>query len=109
MEENKKPYFITIATGEISQSATDSPWNFKINATDAEIYALREYFSQNYSTEWQSFFRAHIPFIEYHNDKVNDEYDETIKKVYRMIYQLGDNEARSHIENMGILEEENNC
>lgn len=107
MEENKKPYFITVATGEISQSATDSPWNFKIEATDDDIIALREYFSQNYSTEWQSFFRAHIPFIEYHNDKVNDAYDETIKKVYRMIYQLGDNEARSHIESMGILEEEN--
>lgn len=106
MDENKEIYYITVATCEISQSATDSPWNFKIEATDDDIIALRKYFSQNYSTEWQNFFRAHIPFIEYHNDKANDAYDEIIKKVYGMIYQLGDNEARSHIDSMGILEEE---
>lgn len=55
MEGNKKTYYITLGSGEISQSATDSTWNYKIEATDDEIIALREYFDQNYSTEWQNF------------------------------------------------------
>lgn len=56
MPLNKKTYYIALGTGEIMQSATDSPWNFKITATDDEIIQLREYFDQNYSTEWQNFF-----------------------------------------------------
>ncbi|MBU8879853.1 hydrolase [Bacillus sp. FJAT-29790] len=106
MTGNKQTYYIGIANGEISQSSTDSPWEFRIKATNEEISALREYFNQNYSTGWQNFVRAHIPFIEYHNDKSNDVYDNTLKKVYGMIYQLGDAEAKSHIESMGILENE---
>lgn len=103
MNQAKKTYYITVGTGEISQSSTDSAWNFKIEATDDEITILREYFDQNYSTEWKNFFRAHVPFLEYHHDKENDAYDETVIKVYQMIYELGDQEAKDHIHSMGIL------
>jgi hypothetical protein len=100
---NKKPYYIDIGTGEISQSATSSTWNYRIEASDDEIIQLREYFDQNYSTEWQNFFRAHVPFVQYHQDRENDTYDKTMKEVYRMIHELGDDEAKKHIESMGIL------
>lgn len=103
VNQAKKTYYITVGTGEISQSSTDSAWNFKIEATDDEITILREYFDQNYSTEWKNFFRAHVPFLEYHHDKENDAYDETVIKVYQMIYELGDQEAKDHIHSMGIL------
>lgn len=103
MSQVKKYYYINIGSGEISQSSTDSTWNYKIEATDDEIKELRELFNQNYSTEWQSFWRAHIPFKEYHHDKENDAYDETVEKVYQMIYELGDQEAKEHIETMGIF------
>jgi hypothetical protein len=106
LEGNKKTYYITLGSGEISQSATDSTWNYKIEANDDEIIALREYFDQNYSTEWQNFFRAHVPYVQYHYDRENDAYDDTMKKIYGMIYNLGDDEARKHIESMGILTEE---
>jgi hypothetical protein len=103
MEPQKRTYYITVGTGEISQSATSSPWNFQIQATDDEIIQLREYFDQNYSTEWQSFFRAHVPYVQYHYDRENDAYDQTMVKVYEMIYHLGDEEAKQHISSMGIL------
>ncbi|MFB6467582.1 hydrolase [Cytobacillus sp. Hz8] len=105
MADQKKTYYIEVGSGEISQSRTDSPWNFKIQATDDEITTLREYFDQNYSTEWQNFFRAHVPYIQYHYDRENDIYDRTLIGIYRMIYQLGDEEAKQHIKSMGILEQ----
>ena len=107
MEEQKKTYYIDVGTGEISQSATASTWSFKIQANDEEITQLRELFDQNYSTEWKNFFRAHVPYVQYHYDRENDAYDKTIEQVYGMIYKLGDNEAKSHIESMNILSKEN--
>ncbi|SFB18343.1 MULTISPECIES: hydrolase [unclassified Bacillus (in: firmicutes)] len=106
MSEKKKTYYINIGSGEIMQSATSSTWNFKIEANDEEIIQLREYFDQNYSTEWQNFFRAHVPYVQYHYDRENDAYDETLKKVYGMIYDLGDEEAKQHISSIGILSED---
>ncbi|MDZ5472612.1 hydrolase [Bacillus sp. 31A1R] len=103
MENQKKTYYVAVSTGEISQSSTDSPWNFKIEATDEEITQLRELFEQNYSTDWQNFFRAHVPYVQYHYDRENDAYDNTTQAVYGMIYQLGDQEAKNHIDTMGIL------
>lgn len=103
MDQEKKTYYVTLGTGEITKSKTDSAWDFKIEATDDDITQLREYFEQNNSTEWQSFFRAHVPYVQYHHDRENDAYDDMLMQIYQMIYQLGDEEARNHIESMGIL------
>jgi hypothetical protein len=103
MDQQKKTYYIDVGHGQISQSSTASAWSFKIQANDEEITQLRELFDQNYSTEWQNFFRAHVPYVQYHYDRENDAYDNTIEQVYGMIYNLGDAEAKSHIESMNII------
>jgi hypothetical protein len=103
MDEQKKTYYIDVGTGHISSNASSSTWSYKIEATEEEISQLRELFNQNYSTEWQNFFRAHVPFVQYHNDRENDKYDSTIQQVYGMLYKLGDQEAKNHIESMNIL------
>lgn len=103
MEDQKKTYYIDIASGEISQSETASSWNFKIKANDDEITKLREEFAYNYSEGIQNFLRAHVPYVEYHNDTNNDHQDKSLIRAYQMIYELGDDEARNHIESMGIL------
>jgi hypothetical protein len=99
----KKTYYISLGSGEISQSSTASTWNYKIEATDEEIVQLREHFDQIYSSDWQGFLRAHVPYVEYHYDPTNDAYDETMYKVYEIIYQLGDSETKQHIDEQGIL------
>jgi hypothetical protein len=103
MSGNKNTYYIWLPNGQISRNRESSPWNFRIEATDQEITRLREYFDENYSNEIKNFYRAHVPYLQYHFDRENDAYDETLYKVYEMIYELGDEEARSHIDSMGIL------
>ncbi|MDQ0216552.1 hypothetical protein J2S13_003014 [Oikeobacillus pervagus] len=105
-EDQKKTYYIHIGNGEILSNSTASPWNFRIYANDDEITRLREIFDANYSVEWKNFYRAHVPYIQYHYDRENDHYDLNMKKVYEMIYALGDEEAKDHIKVMGILDEE---
>lgn len=106
MEEQKKTYYIDVGTGEISRSVSSSTWSYKIEATDEEITELRELFDRNYSNEWAGFWRSHVPYLEYHQDRDNFRYDNTMQQVYGMIYKLGDEEAKRHIESMNILPEE---
>ncbi|KAB7705839.1 hydrolase [Bacillus aerolatus] len=104
MQEEKKTYYISLANGEIMRQSTVSPWNFKIYATDDEITNLRELFDANYSTEWENFFRAHVPYVQYHYDRENDRYDGNMKKIYETIYELGDEEAKQHVKEMWSIE-----
>jgi hypothetical protein len=100
----KKTYYISVANGEISQIKDGSPHEFEIEATNEEIKQLREIFDDAYEADWTSFWRAHIPFLEYHNDKPNDVYDEDILQAYSIIYKLGKEETRNHIKSMGIID-----
>ncbi|WP_053367468.1 hypothetical protein [Bacillus sp. FJAT-27245] len=105
MGQDKKTYYIAVESGEISRDETSSTWSFKIKATDEEITELRSLFNENYANEWKNFIRAHIPFREYHHDKENNAIDEKLKQIYQAIHDLGDEQAKNHIEEMGILSE----
>ncbi|HDX9576879.1 TPA: hydrolase [Bacillus pseudomycoides] len=101
---DKKTYYISVANGEISQVKTANTYSFTIEATDEEILSLREYFDNAYREDLGTFVRSHVPFVEYHHDSNNDRYDEQLQKAYRMIYELGDNEAKELIAQMGIID-----
>ncbi|MBD1380232.1 hydrolase [Metabacillus arenae] len=103
VENGKKIYYVAVANGEISQNSTSSSWDYKIEATDEEVTKLREYFDQIYSSDWKGFYRAHTPYLEYHYDRENDAIDQTNIQVYKMIYELGDEEAKAHIKEQGII------
>ncbi len=98
-----KKYYVSLSSGEINQSNTASDWNYAIEATDEEVEKLRMYLDQRASSDWSSFWRSHIPYLEYHHDSQNDMYDKTTVEIYTMLYQLGDNETKSHIKQMNIL------
>ncbi|WLR41182.1 hydrolase [Bacillus carboniphilus] len=101
----KKTYYISISSGEILTTATDSPWDFKIKADNDEITLLREYFDQLYREDWKGFFRSHAPYIQYHYDRENDHIDDLHKKIYKMLYELGDEEAKNHISSERLVSE----
>lgn len=100
----KKSFYISVARMEISQVKSASPYEFEIEATDEEIKTLREMFDAGLAADWQSFWRAHVPYLEYHHDQPNDEYDQDIAAAYRFIYEHGNPETKQHIEAMGILD-----
>ncbi|MCP8967577.1 hydrolase [Ectobacillus ponti] len=99
----KKTYYVSIAGGEISQVKTANTYSFEIQATDAEVEQLRAYFNEAYGADWKSFWRAHVPFLEYHHDPQNDEYEDRLQKAYKLIYDLTDNETQEMIAQMGII------
>lgn len=101
----KKTYFVDIGSGEISQTKYQNNDSFTIRATPDEITMLRAKLRGMDDSAMQTFYRAHIPIMPYHNDKGNDRYDAGLVEVYQMLYDLGDESTKEHINNIGILED----
>lgn len=99
----KKKYYVSVQSHEISQNLSGNNNDFVIHATDDEVRLLRAKFDNMRDAEWGTFWRAHVPIVQYHNDKSNDDYDSEITQVFQMLYDLGDEQTKSHIDSMGVL------
>lgn len=102
MEQEKQTYYVDMNSESILREPLDSP-SFVIHATEQEVKVLRSIFEDKYGAELETFVRAHIPYLEYHIDPGNDHFDASQKIIYAILHQLGNKEAKQHIEQMGIL------
>lgn len=106
MNEQKHSYYINIQSQEIFRGPFDGEWDFKIEATESQVAVIERLFDRNDITDWESYFRSHIPFLEYHHQPQNMEYDRRLVLIYTILFYLGDANSRAHIRDMGILNEE---
>lgn len=104
----KKTYYVNLGAGEISQVKEEIADFYTIQATSEEVALLRALLQKMHESDFTTFIRAHVPILPYHKDQSNDIYDENLVKVFEMMYQLGDENAKDHIVSMGILPLEHN-
>lgn len=104
MEEEKKIYYVDLNSESILPEPIDSP-SFVIHATKKEVEVLQAVMDDKYEADLETYVRSHIPYLEYHHDPENDHYDASQKVLYSIIYLLGDEAAKQHIKQMGILED----
>lgn len=101
----RKKYYVNMQSREISQIKYGNNADFTIYATEGEVQTLRQKLNQMYDAELGTFIRSHVPFIPYHHDQSNDDYDQGITEAFQMIYDLGNEEAKRHIKEMGVLDQ----
>ena len=94
----KQTYYVNVQSKEISKVKVGNNAIFTIIASDEDVMLLRKKFDVIDTTEMDNFFRAHVPIVPYHEDKSNDKYDQTLREIFQMIYQLGDEETKSFIK-----------
>lgn len=99
----KKRYYVNVEHGVILDDQGADSYEFEIEADHNEIHQLQELFDKTHQKEMGTWLRAHTPYIQYHDDEDNHEYDRSLRNVYRMLHQLGTEKTRSHIESMDIL------
>ena len=104
--DEKHSYFINIQSHDIFTEPNVEEWDFKINATESQVAVLERLFDKTDETDWESYIRAHIPFLEYHHQPENKEYDIRMMVIYSLLYYLGDEKTRAHIQDMRILNSE---
>ena len=105
MSEEKNTYYIDLVSGDILGQKVDENPSFTVHATDDELVELKQCLEEQHKDDMEAFERAHVPYLLYHRDKSNDKYDAAMKKLYAIIYRIGDEAARQHIEDIGILED----
>jgi len=101
----KKTFYVSLTTGEVSQIPYQNNDDFVIHATDADVRQLRSKFDAMDDAGLRSFVRAHVPIVPYHHDSANDDYDYSMHEALQMIYNLGDEATKEHIESMGVLDQ----
>ncbi|HLS65465.1 MAG TPA: hydrolase [Pseudogracilibacillus sp.] len=99
----RKRYYVSLQSKEISQVQVGNNADFTIYATDAEIRTLRNIFNAIETAEMGTFWRAHVPFKPYHDDTTNDTHDKRLTEAFQLLYELGDEQAKQFIEQSGVL------
>lgn len=101
----KRKFYVSVNSGEIVEDPTITPWQFEIEATKEEVDKLRDLFDQASSQNMDRFYRLPHPFKGGEVDHELTNYDKTLQEVYRMIYDLGNQEAKDHIEQTDVISE----
>lgn len=101
----KQKYYVGVASGQITRQPETTEWEFEIEATEEQIAKLRELFNQ---AARQNLDVAHVVLHPLSGRKEEHDlknYDHTLQEIYRMIYELGNDEAKAHIVQNRIIQE----
>ncbi|RXT04181.1 hypothetical protein [Ammoniphilus sp. CFH 90114] len=99
----KKRFYVNVEHGSILEDQGAETYEFEVDADEMEIHKLQELFDKTHQKEMGTIVRGMTPYIQYHDDEDNDEYDRSLLQVYRMLHQLGTPQTKQHIESMEIL------
>ncbi|CAI6045014.1 hydrolase [Cohnella sp. JJ-181] len=98
----KSTYYVSVQARTINTQRGDAAYEFEIEAGDEELVQLRELFDSMDEFDQAGYWRAHLPYLEYHNDAENDGYDYYLKEVYNRLSEWGTEETKRHIATMDV-------
>src|SRR5690625_4280096 len=104
----RKKYYVSLQSREISQTIVGNNADFTIYATDDEVKMLRRKLDHIYDAEVDTYWRSHVPIMPYHKDASNERYDQSLLEAFQMIYTLGDEQAKQFVTESGILQDSTN-
>ncbi|MCF6409302.1 hypothetical protein [Pseudalkalibacillus salsuginis] len=105
----RKPYYITVQVGmqnaEIRNSKGESSYDFEVHATEDEAALLKDLMEEAYHSDTIGYFHSHF-FANVIDTADRDHmiYDRLLNEIYLTIYDLGTDQTKKDIEEMGILE-----
>jgi hypothetical protein len=99
---SKNQYFVSLADGTIQSEDMENS-EFTVWATKKEMIHLQKMMEMERDNEKETLKRAPIPYKTADHDPANEEMTESLLHMYAFIYEIGDEETKKHIYEMGIL------
>ena len=75
-------------------------YEFVLTMEPVKARVFAKLFQQMQQLEASNAFRAHMPYIPYHMDRLNHEIDYRLQKIYALIHEFGDDEAKRFVEQL---------
>jgi hypothetical protein len=99
----RKPYYVAVGAGQILEDPTVAPYELEISANEEELNRLQELFEELGSwDEAQTFHFSKNPFGSASVERINLGYDHLLGRVYKLLYELGSEQTKAHIETMNL-------
>lgn len=94
-------YHVSIADKTVSLTG-NSQLNsgFEVQLTTVEYDTFMKIFQQINELEPRNAFRAHLPYIQYHDDHLNHDIDRKLMKLYALIHEYGDERGKRFVEQL---------
>ncbi|MGG0883856.1 MULTISPECIES: hypothetical protein [Brevibacillus] len=102
----RKTYYVTMQAGttvaEIRDEKGSSTYDFEIEVTDVEVGMMRDLFNNCIHGDFMMWMHGHTLWSDM-PDRDNDEYDDNLREIYRLIYQHGTAKTKQDLEQMGLV------
>ena len=79
---------------------------FVLHMDPIKARVFSKLFYQINGLEASNAFRAHMAFIPYHQDRLNHELDSRLHKIYALIHEFGDDEAKRFVAQLPYFNQE---
>jgi hypothetical protein len=103
---DKKTYYVSVQAGSVLENQGEAAYEFEIVATEQDVDLLLERFGELSDADNALAVRSHLPGLPYHQDSDSDLYDYSLTEIYRVLYDLGTEETKETIANMGAIGEQ---
>lgn len=104
-KQNRKIYYVNVQSKQLYNVPDIAPYHLVIMANEEEyqqVFARLEGLGIN-DEHILSFSTVQLQNDSPEMSNVNKEHDERIQNLYRLLYKLGTDESRKHIEQMQII------
>jgi hypothetical protein len=98
----KQRFYVSVQAKTVMYDQGDAAYELEIDATPEQIKRLHELFESASEADFTNYLRAHNPVLIIEDLVNHDWYDLHLQEIYRMLYELGTDETRAHIEKMGF-------
>ncbi|USG66846.1 hypothetical protein NDK47_05975 [Brevibacillus ruminantium] len=103
----KQRYYITLQSGttvaEIRDVKGEASYDFEIETTPVQAGMIRDLFNHCVHGDYMMWMRdGHTLWTDL-PDEDNDEYDDNLREIYRMIYRYGTPKTKQDLEQMGLV------
>lgn len=99
----RKRYYVSVQSGTIMPNQGDAGYELEIEATAEEVALIFRLFDKIAELDLAAIVRTPLPGIPYHHDWVNDDYDVCLQEIYQMLYHVGTEQTKEHIQSMNML------
>ncbi|GIO12552.1 hypothetical protein J19TS2_21070 [Cohnella xylanilytica] len=101
--DDRKTYYVAVGAGQILEDKEAAPFEFAIRANEEELNKLQEKFEELSSAD-EAAAMHFSGWLSSSDERANEEYAGQLKGVYGLLYELGTEETKRHIEEHHFLD-----